>query len=427
MSRDKFQDKVTRSGEFNNRPAWFRALNKLWKMSYALGAEIRLDKDELIRTARKRSGLQDLGRDFWDEPLDHLLYSLNHEAMLHPIGRFISRERLVNLLSVRLRAEHWFRMKPEILQQELYPVIMIMGLQRTGTTKLQRMLASDPDNRVLSSWEAINPVPLDGRIDDMPKRIRVARTSERALKLMAPGFFAIHPVEHMQPEEDILLLDVTFLSTTPEATAHVPSYAEWLEKTDQAPAYEYGAKLLKFLQWQRPGKRWVLKSPHHMEFLELAEKYYGDVHFLWTHRDISQCVPSFLSMVGHSRVIFSDRVSLDTVSAHWSRKIGYMLSRGMEYRMKPGKENHFTDIIYERFIQEPMQDMECIYSRFGGIDDDLGHLLVKSHHDNPQGKYGRHQYSLQDFGLTRERLEELAGGYPDFFTYIISKEFCNAR
>jgi len=56
---------------------------------------------------------------------------------------------------------------------------------------------------------------------------------------------------------------------------HVPAYAAWLETTDQSAAYVYGAKLLKLLQWQRPGKRWVLKSPHHLEFLGLMEKYYG--------------------------------------------------------------------------------------------------------------------------------------------------------
>jgi hypothetical protein len=391
-------------------------------MSYPLGTEIRLEKDELIRTARKRSGLHDLGKDFWDEPLDHLLYSLNNEAALHPIGRYISRERLINLLSVRLRAEWWFKKEPAILEQELYPVLMIMGLQRTGTTKLQRMLATDPDNRVLYSWEAINPVPFQGELKDNAKRIKIARTSERALRIMAPGFFAIHPVEHLQPEEDILLLDVTFLSTTPEATTHVPSYSAWLEKTDQSLAYHYGVKLLKILQWQRPGKRWVLKSPHHMEFLQLAERIYGNVHFLWTHRDIKQCVPSFLSMVGHSRVLFSNDVDLESVARHWSRKIGYILTRGMQFRMKPGKDNYFTDIVYDRFIEDPMPDLDKIYSNLGGINQNLRNILLKSHHDNPQGKYGKHQYSLQDFDLTVHELEKMANGYPEFFHSIISKE-----
>jgi hypothetical protein len=244
--------------------------------------------------------------------------------------------------------------------------------------------------------------------------------SERALRMMAPGFFAIHPVEHLQPEEDILLLDVSFLSTTPEATTHVPSYAEWLEKTDQSLAYQYGTKLLKFLQWQRPGKRWVLKSPHHMEFLGLAEKHFENMHFLWTHRDIRQCVPSFLSMVGHSRVLFSNRVDLETVAQHWARKIGYMLTRGMEYRYAPGKEEYFTDIIYDRFISEPLKDMERIYASHGGINEELRALFIRSHMDNPQGKYGKHVYSLDDFGLTISELEKLANGYPKLFQSIIS-------
>jgi hypothetical protein len=390
-------------------------------MTYLAGTEIKLDKDDLIRTARKRSGHHNLGRDFHDEPLDRLLRSLNEEANLHPIGRFISRERLINLISVRLRAEWWFETHPEILDRQLYPAIIIMGLQRTGTTKLQRMLASDPDNRVLHSWEALNPVPLNGKLDDFRDRIKVARMSERALQLMAPGFFAIHPVEHLQPEEDILLLDVTFLSTTPEATTHVPSYAAWLEMTDQSPAYEYAAKLLKFLQWQSPARRWVLKSPHHIEFLAEAEKHFGNVHFIWTHRDISQCVPSFLSMVGHSRVIFSNHVELESVASHWVRKIGYMLAKGMEYRIKEGNEQKFTDIIYDRFTNDPMPDLQRIYSRFGGISKDQSDRFVKSHDENPQGKYGFHQYSLQDFGLTPEDLGRQSNSYPFFYNSLITK------
>ncbi len=50
---------------------------------------------------------------------------------------------------------------------------------------------------------------------------------------MAPDFFAIHPVEADAPEEDVLLLDYSFLSTVPEATLRVPTYAHWLEQQDR--------------------------------------------------------------------------------------------------------------------------------------------------------------------------------------------------
>jgi hypothetical protein len=138
-----------------------------------------------------------------------------------------------------------------------------MRLQRTGTTKLHRLLAADPANRVLSGWEAINPVPLNEDPAEIARRIKAARISEKALRLMAPGFFSIHPVEYEKPEEDILLLDTTFLSTTPEATMHVPSYAAWLEQTDQSSAYKYTVKLLKLCNTSDLQRDGIEKSPSH--------------------------------------------------------------------------------------------------------------------------------------------------------------------
>jgi len=375
-------------------------------------------KDELIKKARSATGLQDFGKDFWDEPLEKLIHSLNHEAMLHPIGQYISRKRIVNLLSVRLRAEHLFKKHPEILDQEIYPLMVIVGLQRTGTTKLHRLLTADPDNRVLRSWEALNPVPMDQLENGRDKREQFAKTSEKALKWMAPGFFAIHPVEYSAPEEDILLLDVTFLSTTPEATTHVPSYAEWLEKTDQSMAYEYGSRLLRLLQWQHPGKRWILKSPHHLEFMPLIEKYYGKAQFLWTHRNITECIPSFLSMMSHSRSIFSDHVDRAEVSAHWLRKTSYMLEQGLAYRMKEGKEQYFSDILYEDLLDDSMRQLERIYNGFGGIDDQLRTRFQKAENENPKGKYGIHEYGLEDFGLSEKELIGLNQNYWKLFKLV---------
>jgi hypothetical protein len=404
-------ERIITSTDFMNRPRWFNALNRVWAKSYVFGSGPSLKKDDLIRTARTESGLHDLGRDFWDEPLDKLIHSLNHEAQLHPIGYFISRKRIVNLLGVRLRAEQLFKQNPEILDQELHPPLVIVGLQRTGTTKLHRLLTADPANRVLRSWEAINPAPYTRNGHRRDKRIQVARISEKALRLMTPGFFAIHPVEHSAPEEDILLLDVTYLSTTPEATAHVPSYASWLEGIDQSYAYEYSSRLLRLLQWQQPGQRWILKSPHHLEFLPLIEKYYGHPHFIWTHRDPAECIPSFLSMVCHSRVIFSNKVDINEVTEHWVRKTAYMLKKGLTYRLEGTHEKNFTDLMYEELVSDPMSQIEKIYQSYNGISDSLRSGFQLADSENPQGKYGIHEYNLSDFGLKEEELIKRNSAY----------------
>jgi len=407
-----------------------------------------LDKDELIRSARKRTGLDDFGSDFDPEPLERLLLSINEEAALHPVGRFITRERFVSLLSIRLRAEYYFRKQPRILEQDLYPAWIIVGLQRTGTTKLQRLLAEDPDNRVIPSWEVINPVPLDLELYDLSrprkmrgssvplvtglpidetdpvyphpsdKRITVANTSVRAVKLMSPGFFAVHPIDAMQPEEDILILDVSFMSTTPEAMMHVPSYAEWLERTDQSQAYAYAVKLLKFLQWIRPAKRWLLKSPHHLEFPGLIEKHFGKVHFLWPHRDMNESVPSFLSMVIYNRMIFSDRVDERKVAGHWVRKIGYMLDKAIRYRLTDNHGDNFTDIRYTDLVNDSVAELEKIYRLNGGLTPDLAGQFRKHEMENPYRKQGAHLYSMSDFGLTEADIDAHTGAYMKFMGMV---------
>jgi hypothetical protein len=403
----------TLASDFKNMPGWFNAINRAWRFTYPVGTRVKIEKADLIRSARKETGLHDLGSDFWDEPLERLIYSINAEANLHPIGRFITKKRLVNLLTTRLQAEWWFKKDPDILKQELYPVLMIVGLQRTGTTKLQRLLSADPDTRSLLSWEALNPAP---PLKDPDRRIRFAKTSEKVLKIMAPGFFAIHPVEHTSQEEDILLLDVSFMSTTAEATMFVPSYAAWLEKTDQSLAYTYGAKLLKLLQWQRPAKRWVLKSPHHLEFLNLIEKQFGDVHYLWTHRDLASCVPSFLSMVAHGQSIFSDQVDIDNITDHWFNKTRYMLDRALSFRKAIKDKNRFIDIHYNHFIDRPLRTIQSIYQKIGAnVDNKLENIMLEIEQRNHKGKYGTHHYDLNDFGLNEESIRIQ---YQDYINYL---------
>ena len=167
---------------------WFTLINKLWQKTYPLGTKSVLNKESLMKAAKKATGLNDFGIDFWEEPLEIMLKSINEEAQLHPIGRFITRQRIINLLSVRLRAEYYFKKHPEILEQELYPCMVIVGLQRTGTTKLQRLLASDPENRSILSWEALNPAPVNNDIKTGKERIKIAKTSVKALQYMSPGF-----------------------------------------------------------------------------------------------------------------------------------------------------------------------------------------------------------------------------------------------
>ncbi|MBE0647454.1 MAG: sulfotransferase [Bacteroidales bacterium] len=436
---------------------WYRTLNKSWGFTYPLGTKIKLEKDDLVRRARKVTGLTEFGPDIWEEPLERMLVSMNEEAKLSPAGRFISRERLVNLLSIRLRANEYFKRFPEILEQELYPAWIIVGLQRTGTTKLQRLLSADPDHRVLPSWEAINPVPfiqlgmtneelrikspqqdchceepkLRSRVfgrsrSDVTtasgirhpasndKRIKIARTSVNAVKYISPGFFAIHPLDPLLPEEDVLLLDISFMSTTTEAMMDVPSYSSWLESVDQTPAYAYYVKLLKLLQWFQPGKRWVLKSPHHLEFPHLIADQIPDVKFIWPHRSIYESIPSFLSMLTYNHMIFSDEVNPRRIAERWIRKTGYALDKAIEFRKRGNHDELFVDVHYKDLVTDSMKEMEKIYRLDGGLTSQLTEQFVRHEKEHPHQKHGVHRYDLTDFNVTKADIDQHTSHYQQF-------------
>lgn len=387
------------------RPLFARAAN------FALGSA-PLDTPGLLAAARQRTGLSDFGDPAFEEPLGVLLAAFDREARLHPLGRSILRGRALAMLENRLRLEALHRAHPEIGRIEIARPIVIAGLQRTGTTVLHRLLAADPAARALLSWEALNPVPLPGEgARGNFRRRALSKLAEVGLARLAPDFFAIHPVEADAPEEDILLLDHAFMSQAPEATAHVPSYARWLETHDVAPSYRFLRRALQALAWQRPGEHWVLKTPHHMEFLAELLTVFPDAVIVQTHRDPHATMGSFCSMVAHGRGVFSDHVDAREVGSHWLRKVRRMIDRSIAVR-DAGRQASFVDVSYYDVLADPIAEVRRIYEHAGltltnAAEGALREVVARV----VQNRYGRHAYRTRDFGLSPARIEETFGDY----------------
>jgi hypothetical protein len=347
---------------------------------------------------------------------------VEREARLTPIGRWMARANLVRILAGRLRIEHALRRHPEILEQRVAPPIFIVGLQRTGTTLLHRLLATDPALRVLASWEAVNPAPLPvgalGRLLGIDPRVRAALFAEHALAYLAPDFFAIHPVEALAPEEDCLLLDYTFYSTVFEATHRVPGFSRWLEaQPDHTPAYRHYLRTLKLLGWQRAG-RWLLKTPHHMEQLDALLAVLPRARVVQTHRDPVRALASFCSMVAHAHGVFSDEVDPLEVGRHWSVKAGRMVRRAMATRdrLGPAAEERFLDVSYADLVADPLGQVRRIYRWVGlSLTEEAERGMRAFLGQNPQHRRGRHRYRLEDFGLDREQEERRFSDYRERF------------
>ena len=388
------------------RPLPVAIVNHVGRLARRLRRGDALNVDSMLAAARKRTGLSDFGDDWFLQPLDVLVKSINEEANLTTAGYVVQRARIVSALSTRLRAQQLICKHPEILDLDLGRIVLICGLQRTATTKLHRLIAADPGMRALSAWEALNPVPLPGDAPGDPQqRLREAQRAERTLSWLAPEFSAVHPIGHDAPEEDVFLLDLSFMSQSPEATMHVPTYSAWLEHQDHTKSYEYLFTMLKVLQWQRPGRNWVLKTPNHLEHLDVALRVLPRTAIIQTHRDPKRAIASFCSMVAHGRGILSDRVDPRGIAAHWVPKMRRMLERSIATRYSV-KADACVDVSYYDLVRNPLDELRRIY-RCAAIefDEERERAATGALSVNIKDRHGAHAYSLGDFGLDADRID----------------------
>jgi hypothetical protein len=380
----------------------------VWEAANGLGLlRPSLDEERLIARARKRTGLHHFGTDEYRVAMRRLIEALEDEAHLHPLGRSVMANSLVRALECRLRLEHLCDLHPEIEENPVEAPVFITGMQRTGTTKLHRLLSRVPGLRALTAAEGLNPAPVARPVRDDPedarRRMAMARTAERGMKYMSPALFAIHPIEADAPEEDVFLFDVTFVSPAVDASLAVPSYARWIREIDPEPVYRYFRRLVQLMLWQRSG-RYLGKTPHHQENLEALFAVFPDAKVIHTHRNPLEVVPSFSSMMAHAGAMLTYDIDAKAVGQRIADQMVNSVERAIEAR-ENAPAGSVLDVHYRDLVDDPLAEMEKIHE-FLGIEwnADSRASVTDWQARNPQHKYGVHHYGLEDFGLDPQEL-----------------------
>lgn len=374
-----------------------------------------LGLDGLLAEARAATGLDDFGAPDPREGLAVLLATYERVG-LRPGGRKRTRGRIVQLLANRLKIAKAFREHPEILARTIARPMYLTGLPRTGTSALFNLLAIDPAARPLLTWEGMFPDPLGrplaaGEEDPRLVGLRAYYARQRAKD---PDFDKIHYVDADTPEECVLLLAHAFRDVQIGIEPLMSPYREWFEAQDLRPAYAYYRDVLKLLDWQRPGRHWLLKSPAHLWALDVLVDLFPDCSIVQTHRDPREILASYCSMMG---ALMSIRETYDKVELGHAvlDHLATAITRGMSAR-DASDPARFIDVDYRGFLADPMATVERIYAHFalpldGGVADAMrAHIAA-----NPQSKHGRHDYSLAEYGLDAEAVRARFAEYTSRF------------
>lgn len=339
-----------------------------------------------------------------------LTQSLNEDAALNFIGKIAAWLDCTRMASTHLRIEQALRDAPTIEQTELPAPIFVLGLFRSGTTALHRLLGQDPDTRTLPHWESFDPVHTPEGPE--PRQRKLARTLMLA-DVVSPSIKAIHPMDAYQTDECRAMFTNVFRTPQFNVQYRVSGYLDWLLEQDASVAYRHYRRQLQLVQCFRPhGNRFVLKDPTHTFFVDTIVDVFPEARFIFIHRDPVETLSSICSLHAYARSVFSSDVDAHAIGAELSDS--YMM-RLLEPAVAAVDRLPADRVVHVRSPDLSRDPVGTVAEAYRGLGLELSeeaqvamqaHTRAKRQIANPD-----HEHSSEGFGLDANVLYERFASY----------------
>ncbi len=359
--------------------------------------------EDIAAAAMRTTGMSDFGDGAHEEGLRVLVDDLaSPEAGLTPRGNYFQRSEVKSALVGVLLTQAQFAAHPEHRDVPIERPIFVMGLPRTGTTALHRLLHADPMAQGLEMWLTQYPQPRPPRETWGADPIFAAmQQAFSAHHVESPEFMGIHYMDATTVEECWRLLRQTGKSNSYESLANVPRYSAWLQRQDWTDAYARHKENLQLVGLNDPDKRWVLKNPSHLTALDALMRVYPDALIVYTHRDPVVCIASSCSLsaettAGHSTT-YVGRTIGETQLDLWSRAFHAFHDARERY---PSEQ--FVDVAFSDLRADPLGVTRGVYDAFG-LDwmPEVETAITALDRESKSGKAApSHSYALEDYGLS---------------------------
>lgn len=289
--------------------------------------------------------------------------------------------------------------------------LFIVGMPRSGTTFLHRVLARDPRFTAVTTLESVFAPsiaerylwfsvlrllrPLDGRLEMRRLRAR---------------FDAIHRIRLHEPEEDFLLLLplqacflLVLLCPNDEHYWKLARFDHSLGRgyIDTVAGF-YRRCLQRHLYFHGPGRVLLSKNPSFTPMLETLEQTFPDARFVACVRRPREVVPSQLSallpafqILGDNRAPPGFQERMVETLREYQGKLAAFAERRAVVVVEMRSLNDALDAAVERILQETGYAVSSEFRK------ELAAMsrAAKRH-------CSRHRYTLEDFGLGAVEVEQ---------------------
>lgn len=375
-----------------------------------------LTAEALHEQASVQTGLTDFGEQDYRERMSVLLRAFGELPNFTAFGRTYAFSLMLTFLKGRLRVIDHLKKHPEIFDIEVTAPLVIAGLPRTGTTHLHSLLAADPSLRSLPYWEAQEPLPAPGEEGTIePRRQRTGEALNISNTLM-PYFQLMHEMTIDHIHEDIGLMVQDFASGFFTTLTHLPRWSDYLRDNDQTPGYQFLRMILQVLQHQDGyDRRWVLKSPQHLEQFIPLMNVFPNATFIVTHRDPVDVSVSMATMMTYTMRMSVDKVDVPTVANYWITRIDEMLSACMRDHDKLPPDRTI-DVRFDEFMADDLAMVQRVWDTAGYLPSEESRKAVVDYiAGHARGRLGKVDYRAEDLGLDEDDLRRRFAPYVDRF------------
>ncbi|HEY6132187.1 MAG TPA: sulfotransferase [Halioglobus sp.] len=373
--------------------------------------KLGLSVEELMAKSREITGVNVVDEEIV-EPLTVLHRALNEESKIDEDGARAYEAKFLRLLINRLRMRRDFQRHPEIANQQINGPLIIMGVARSGTTKLQKLLAASGDFNFLTFWQNFNWASVSGKPGEaVDARIAEAEEFCRWFDKRSPETKFGHHFQAIEPEEEGPLSEGCFVAPSFIGYAEMPSYAHWLANKPRSLLFEFLRDVLKYLQWQglaSPDRPWLLKSPNYNGQELTIRKVFPDARFVVANRSPLQTLASMCKLVQSFRQAYGKPDVDNTLIIEGN-------FRNMEAHLANRRAHPDLPILDLRF-QDIVGDLPAttrrIYKHAGiKLKEESSERMLTWNAQNTMHQLGEFRYSLADTGLEEAVVRERMADY----------------
>lgn len=357
-------------------------------------------------------GLTDFCAPDYLRGLRALLCALDNDTPFTQQGRALIVGGLIGALSARLRLFDGLKQRPECRRNAIRRPLVIIGVPRTGTTALHKLLSMDEQFQGVEFWLGNAPMPRPPRASwGTHPAYRTAAKGVAQITQLMPEIAAFHEMSADGVDECLVLLQQSFISNHWGSSYRVPSYDSWWRQQDETPAYRYLAGALRLIGANEPDKTWLLKNPGHIWSLDLLLEQFPDACIVQTHRDPAKTIPSLCNILASvRRATQAGTVDLAEIGARevsvWSEAIDRVT------KVRDESDCNVLDVLHRDFHADPISVVLRIYREF---DFELSPATEQRMRawlqQNPDDKHGQHIYSAEQFGMGAGAIRERFGKY----------------